>query len=98
MFKKKLILDNSNELSNKIKDLKDGEAIQIFEKGQETKVVLTMEDYFRLLQIKDSTIKEHKSVPYDPIKLKTEIDQKTKEISNAMNNHDKNKVNGISEF
>lgn len=38
MFKNKLILDHSNELSNKIKDLEDGEAIQYLKKDKKLKL------------------------------------------------------------
>jgi antitoxin (DNA-binding transcriptional repressor) of toxin-antitoxin stability system len=96
MYKKRIILDSSNRISDVIDDLKDGEAIQLLEKGKSVRVVITQEEYFKLMakSNESSGIK----VPFDKIKLENEIKNKIKEMDNGFTNHEKNHQQGISEF
>jgi len=49
MFKKSLTLTQLKPIINReLKELKDGEAIQVMQRDSEVKVIITQEEYFRL--------------------------------------------------
>lgn len=96
MYKKKVIIDSDNELTKVLKDLNNEEAIQVWEKGQDVKVIITQEEYFKLLTLKESGNKDR--TPYNIKELKRSFDKRMKEIDKAFDKHNKEKNQGISTF
>ena len=96
MFKKRIIIDSDIEISRQVSDLKDGEAIQLLEKGQSDKVVITMEQYFTL--IAKSEKNTEKRTNYNPKDMVSKIVEKEKKIREAFKEHELVKKEGVSSF
>lgn len=98
MYIKNLIVDDENEISKHIKDLKDDEAIQLYHKDDSVKVIITQEYYFNMLAKLESTNNGLKSTKYNPKHLMKNVKESISSIKKAIYNHEKNKKQGISRF
>ena len=92
MFKKKIVIDRESNLSEIIGEINDKEAVQVLEKGSLAKVIITQEEYFSLLALKDN----NQRTVYNKDKLVKDFKNISKEYAELYSKHEKNKKNGVS--
>ena len=81
MFKKTLNFSELKSDPNSIAEMKDGEVFQIFHRGQDVKVMMTQEYFFKLMARLEKVEGPVNRTSYNPEKLMADFDSKVEKLN-----------------